>query len=1131
MVTYHDELSWDTTGWNLICSTVIQILMVLGYTVFKQYSYNVYMPQRREYYEFIQTWVGTATIPAKNAWLSAILYVFQLIASTITMVVWICRTYEREAKNVTLDSLELVSCLYVLVFYFYNMVKYINDTPSYVWTLGALIDVYTSVPVFGRAMGILDRSWLDLGYLRVFRCVQAYIRLEQTGIIDHLSEMTRSIIITLLRTVCMVVIFAGTIFFCEVMGDPPHIEDSFIETGMGEISFYQMCYWVFTTVSTVGYGDYSPTTVLSRFFIIIFIVSGVVFFSVETGNLVELGELLESGRGCYIKKSQRRHVVLAGGGCRRRTEALNIFLQELLSEDNFADDLDVVIMNPCTANEDMRALAHETWVKKRVLYLCGSLLDSGDQERCKLADAKMAFVLADVGTTLQQREDLENIVRALAIERCCPDVPMRLMLVRPESVAKAARVGLPNSDVFCLHTLKVNMISQACRVPGFVSLMQSMVSSTSVPFAVQSKLTAERLGTDSHTWVPQYLYGATQTTIRICISEKFCGQPFKDAAVTIFKKYHVLLFAMEKGDDTRHLFPANEILRPGDMVFVVTFGPENLEHIQTTKSQSMRNSELSLSDDKHPINAARVKTCAYPNLSEIETEGPEPNVLLPSQQEALNEGHQTSAAKGHISVFPQFSGVQRSMQQSAAVNSFHRTESADELAELASGQAEDEMAWHTTAPSGTGDDSYIMALKGGHIIVCGVAQGFWTLAHTFVMPLRSRCIKPHRRIPVMLISTQPIPPGLFDEFSGVCAIQQDPTHFINLIHFGLETCSRVILFGGTEIGEEKAMVDSKVIMMSNSIETYLRWKGIDPYSKDRFIIYELADPQNLKIVPRIPMSAETIEPDPEIAPDCDLSWRNVSGNLVDSNKLSLLFARAFYAPGIMEVFEGLVSPSKTSAEDPAMPWRVNLPNSFEGMAYSQLMTSLVSGPVPALAVGLWRPGGKRGSTIGYVFTNPPPMTTISEGDCVYVLAAADFADCIDESNNLLDEHSRRLSISAEDNELFNAVKNPVVKQNTAEETDTAHLRKTVDKLFDRYDLNVSGTIDSLHELQMLTVSTFFALKTTNYGPVRHLPHDQMEKFADSLATTVHEPFEWDKSQYCDWFEAELATVAGAQEPV
>ena len=29
-------------------------------------------------------------------------------------------------------------------------------------------------------------------------------------------------------------------------------------------SFFQMCYWIVTTVSTVGYGDFSPTTVPSR---------------------------------------------------------------------------------------------------------------------------------------------------------------------------------------------------------------------------------------------------------------------------------------------------------------------------------------------------------------------------------------------------------------------------------------------------------------------------------------------------------------------------------------------------------------------------------------------------------------------------------------------------------------------------------------------------------------------------------------------------------------------------------------------------------------------------------------------------------------------------------------------------
>ena len=51
---------------------------------------------------------------------------------------------------------------------------------------------------------------------------------------------------------------------------------------MGDISFYQMTYFVFVTISTVGYGDYSPVTVIGRFLIIFVIMGGVVFFSNQT---------------------------------------------------------------------------------------------------------------------------------------------------------------------------------------------------------------------------------------------------------------------------------------------------------------------------------------------------------------------------------------------------------------------------------------------------------------------------------------------------------------------------------------------------------------------------------------------------------------------------------------------------------------------------------------------------------------------------------------------------------------------------------------------------------------------------------------------------------------------------------
>ena len=56
------------------------------------------------------------------------------------------------------------------------------------------------------------------------------------------------------------------------LGDRGLLQDQFIETDMGGLSVIQLMYWIFTTISTVGYGDFAPKTVLSRLFIIVAIV-------------------------------------------------------------------------------------------------------------------------------------------------------------------------------------------------------------------------------------------------------------------------------------------------------------------------------------------------------------------------------------------------------------------------------------------------------------------------------------------------------------------------------------------------------------------------------------------------------------------------------------------------------------------------------------------------------------------------------------------------------------------------------------------------------------------------------------------------------------------------------------------
>ena len=78
-----------------------------------------------------------------------------------------------------------------------------------------------------------------------------------------------------------------------------------MQSGMGRISFFQMCYFAFITISTVGYGDYSPKTFLGRLFIFFATVGGVAFFSVVSIDFLELQRLEASGKGKY-RPSPRR---------------------------------------------------------------------------------------------------------------------------------------------------------------------------------------------------------------------------------------------------------------------------------------------------------------------------------------------------------------------------------------------------------------------------------------------------------------------------------------------------------------------------------------------------------------------------------------------------------------------------------------------------------------------------------------------------------------------------------------------------------------------------------------------------------------------------------------------------------
>jgi hypothetical protein len=115
----------------------------------------------------------------------------------------------------------------------------------------------------------------------------------------------------------LILTWAGIILIIEVLGEPMWLQEDFIRTSFGKVSFVQMMYWVMTTITTVGYGDFSPTHALSRMFVVYVIVHGVVFFGQIIERMGSLSEFVRSGLGHHNAgsgDSQRVSVLVCGTG-------------------------------------------------------------------------------------------------------------------------------------------------------------------------------------------------------------------------------------------------------------------------------------------------------------------------------------------------------------------------------------------------------------------------------------------------------------------------------------------------------------------------------------------------------------------------------------------------------------------------------------------------------------------------------------------------------------------------------------------------------------------------------------------------------------------------------------------------
>lgn len=397
---------------------------------------------------------------------------------------------------------------------------------QYWLNLLTVVDIFTLPHPF--LVLLLGRDWLGLRTLRFLWLTEAS---QLFNLIPWytLSRDALQVVKLVLRLVGMWLAMAGLVQMLEASGDPWENAGS-----VQNLTYLESAYFIVVTMSTVGYGDISPVTVLGQVVVTLFIVTGLAVYATALPTLVDIALV-------YYKTSQftknhsgqvSQYVVVCGHVT--ATTAAG-FLKELLHPDRHDTTTHIVFLHPDMPTPELRQTlkAHYT----RVEYLTGSPLSAKDLSRCGLQRAKACFVLADRFTADPLAEDRANLLQVASLKNVSLQTPVILQLLCGCSKELLHSIpGWTKRDVFlCLNELKLKILAQGCLTPGFTTLISNLFFASS-PHQLPQQ--------NSSSWRKLYTMGACKEIYSSPLSTAFEGMRVAEVAQVCFKELGLLLVAV-----------------------------------------------------------------------------------------------------------------------------------------------------------------------------------------------------------------------------------------------------------------------------------------------------------------------------------------------------------------------------------------------------------------------------------------------------------------------------------------------------------------------------------------------------------------------------------------------------------
>uniref|UniRef100_A0A4X2KRZ5 Potassium sodium-activated channel subfamily T member 2 n=1 Tax=Vombatus ursinus TaxID=29139 RepID=A0A4X2KRZ5_VOMUR len=289
-----------------------------------------------------------------------------------------------------------------------------------------------------------------------------------------------------------------------------------LERAGKKLTLFDSLYFCIVTFSTVGFGDVTPETALSKLFVVIMICVALVVLPIQFEQLAFLWMERQKSGGNYSRHRAQteKHVVLCVSSL--KIDLLMDFLNEFYAHPRLQDYY-VVILCPTEIDIQVRRVLQIPMWSQRVIYLQGSALKDQDLLRAKMDDAEACFILSSRCEVDRTSSDHQTILRAWAVKDFAPNCPLYVQILKPEN-----KFHIKFADhVVCEEEFKYAMLALNCICPATSTLITLLVHTSRGQFGVC--LIGVRREDNKNILLnpgPRYIMNATDTCFYINITKE-----------------------------------------------------------------------------------------------------------------------------------------------------------------------------------------------------------------------------------------------------------------------------------------------------------------------------------------------------------------------------------------------------------------------------------------------------------------------------------------------------------------------------------------------------------------------------------------------------------------------------------